>query len=336
MAVSGRTAIVGAYRDDHAGGVDAGSAYVFSLGSPSAPRDVELLDVNGDGDLDVATANEGSGDVGLRANNGTGTLATESTVALTAANLGPVALARGDLDNDGCDDVVVANQGSDDVTVLMTTQPALAQVYGIACGGPTISAVGMPTSGNPAFGVRVSNARTTAPMLLMFSLAPADFALPPSTCRLLLSNPIAQLLFTDGSGQQTCWRRRDGARLRDRPVRAGLGPARRLWPWPPADSRRPPATPCRQTAHVRATGSSPARADASGKGDFADYFVREHVKAAGCNKVAIFDKASFARRCSCRRDVPARRPMIAVCTRSRARAGVVGSRHRNGGHRTTP
>ena len=41
-------------------------------------------------------------------------------------------------------------------------------------------------------------------MLLMFSLAPADFALPPSTCRLLLSNPIAQLLlFTNGSGQAT-------------------------------------------------------------------------------------------------------------------------------------
>ena len=109
MAIEGDTTIVGAYRDDHAGNTDAGSAYVFSLGSASAPRDVELLDVDGDSDLDIATVNQGSDDVGLRVNDGTGTLGSETTVVLTAADLGPVALARGDLDNDGArDDLAVA------------------------------------------------------------------------------------------------------------------------------------------------------------------------------------------------------------------------------------
>lgn len=104
---------------------------------------------------------------------------------------------------DGCADVVVANQGSDDVSVVLTTPPALAQTYGTGCGGPTLSAVGMPTVGNAAFGVRVSNGRAFAPTLMLFSAAPADVALPPS-CRYLLAAPASQiLLFTSGTGQAT-------------------------------------------------------------------------------------------------------------------------------------
>ena len=63
--------------------------------------------------------------------------------------------------------------------------------------------MGLPTLGNPAFGVRVSNGRAFAPALLLFATAPADVALPPS-CRYLLANSASQiLLFTNGTGQAT-------------------------------------------------------------------------------------------------------------------------------------
>jgi hypothetical protein len=150
--------------------------------------------------VDIAVANAGSGTVGVL--HGFTGSAFGSTSSPTAGT-NPVAVAVGDLNADGCADVVVANQGSDDVSVVLTVAPALAQTYGTGCGGPTLSAVGMPTLGNAAFGVRVSNGRAFAPALMMFSVAPADLALPPS-CRYLLANPVSQiLLFTSGTGQAT-------------------------------------------------------------------------------------------------------------------------------------
>ncbi len=150
---------------------------------------------------DLAQANAGSGTVTVRHQYTGGGFATSTS---PSAGTTPVAVAIGDLNGDACADLVVANQGSDDVTVVLTTPPALAQSYGTGCGGPTISAVGLPTSGNPAFGVRVSNAQAVAPLLLLFSSGVADVPLPPSPCRVLLANPILQLLaFTNASGQST-------------------------------------------------------------------------------------------------------------------------------------
>lgn len=113
VCVAGDRAIVSAYLDDDLG-ADSGSAYTFDAGEPAstAPRDVALFDADGDGDFDAATANSGSDNVSLWSNDGTGTL-TESSVALDPADLTPVAVATGDLDDDGgADDLVVACAGS--------------------------------------------------------------------------------------------------------------------------------------------------------------------------------------------------------------------------------
>ena len=48
MALEGETAVVGALLDDHAGGIDAGSAYVFGV---PAGDDGDVPAVNGIGTL---------------------------------------------------------------------------------------------------------------------------------------------------------------------------------------------------------------------------------------------------------------------------------------------
>jgi predicted nucleic-acid-binding protein len=50
-----------------------------------------------------------------------------------------------------------------------------------------------------------------------------------------------------------------------------------------------------KAAHLAFTDSDPlkraAEAFARGKGDFADYVIREQARAAGCERVATFDRA---------------------------------------------
>jgi hypothetical protein len=117
------------------------------------------------------------------------------------AGVNPIAAAIGDLNRDGCDDLVIANQGSSDLRIVISTPPALAQSYGASCGGPQLGTSSAPTLGNTAFAVALSNARSFAPALFLFSDTPAQIALAPSACSLYLAAPISTILrFTDGRG----------------------------------------------------------------------------------------------------------------------------------------
>ncbi len=84
------------------------------------PMDVVLADLDGDGDLDIATANFGSGNVSVLLNNGNGTFATAQNYT---AGTNSRALTAADLDGDGDVDLAVANQGNAnaaaDVAILM-------------------------------------------------------------------------------------------------------------------------------------------------------------------------------------------------------------------------
>jgi hypothetical protein len=151
--------------------------------------------------IDLAQADAGSGALFVR--HGFTGSAFSSSTSPTVGN-GPVAVASGDLNGDGCADLVVANQASNDVSVLLTTAPALAQSYGAGCGGPVLAAVGLPTLGNAAFAVALSSARSLAPAIFFYGLSSANAPLPPSACSLLFADSLGSLLaFTSASGERT-------------------------------------------------------------------------------------------------------------------------------------
>jgi hypothetical protein len=120
----------------------------------------------------------------------------------------PAAVAIAHLNGDATLDVVVANHESDDVSVMLAVPRALAQKFGTGCPGtgglvPDISAVGLPTLGNPAFGAKVSNARSFAPALLAISLTQIDVPLGGG-CNLYLAPPLVLVqAFTNAGGEAT-------------------------------------------------------------------------------------------------------------------------------------
>ncbi len=84
------------------------------------PRGVKLLDMDGDGSLDIVTSNITSDDVSVLLNDGAGTFAApmifESRTGWSGED--PRALALGDVNADGIPDVVVSNQDTGDMTVV--------------------------------------------------------------------------------------------------------------------------------------------------------------------------------------------------------------------------
>jgi uncharacterized repeat protein (TIGR01451 family) len=82
----------------------------------ASPTDLAVSDLDNDGDLDIATANQNSDDVTIRFNAGDGTF-PGSAIAYAVGH-GPRSIAAADLDGDGDVDLLTANQVSGDVSIL--------------------------------------------------------------------------------------------------------------------------------------------------------------------------------------------------------------------------
>ena len=107
---------------------------------PHEVSDVELIDVDDDGDADVVTPSLTTSDLLILENLGPGVLPTQLAVAVDA---GPVAVAGGDLDGDGDTDLVTANAAS--VSVLLRNAGGWSRVDHAVPSGPA----GYVASGSP-------------------------------------------------------------------------------------------------------------------------------------------------------------------------------------------
>lgn len=102
---------------------DGTGEFSAASGSPHGvaqdPQDVVVADLDGDDDLDVATANAGGDNVSVLLGNGDGTFGASSDHALHSAAKDPHAITAGDFDGSaGTTDLVTANSGSHDLTLL--------------------------------------------------------------------------------------------------------------------------------------------------------------------------------------------------------------------------
>ena len=90
------------------------SSPVTGLDFPDA---IVAADLDGDGDPDLAVANEGSGNVTILRNNGHGVFRQPASSPVAVGD-SPTSVAASDLDGDADKDLAVTNSGSSTVTIL--------------------------------------------------------------------------------------------------------------------------------------------------------------------------------------------------------------------------
>lgn len=90
----------------------------LSFTTQRGPTSIVMGDFNGDGKMDLATANEGSDNVTVLLGDGTGRFLAD-TVSSFKAGSDPFSLAVGDFNNDNKLDFAIANRKSNDLTVLL-------------------------------------------------------------------------------------------------------------------------------------------------------------------------------------------------------------------------
>jgi hypothetical protein len=159
---------------------DFGPVTVYAAGPASSPFDVAVADVNGDGRLDVVTANAGSHTVGVLLGTGTGSLGPVRTYS-TGVGSQPRRLAVADVNGDGQLDVVTANTGDATAGVLLGTGTGslgtvLAYSAGPACYPQGIAVADVNGDGKPDL-LTANSGSNTAGVLLQQSVLPTRAAL---------------------------------------------------------------------------------------------------------------------------------------------------------------
>jgi len=103
------------FHGDGTGAFTTASTDLYTVGI--TPLKVVTGDFNGDGKLDLAVANQGSGTVSILLGDGLG--AFTKTSVDTPVGSSPISLAAEDFNADKRVDLAVANQGSNDVSILI-------------------------------------------------------------------------------------------------------------------------------------------------------------------------------------------------------------------------
>src|SRR5262249_19147102 len=101
---------------------------------------IATVDVDGDGKLDLLTANQSADDISVLLNTGNGVFAAATTVPTGPT---PVSLVAGDLNGDGYPDLATTSQATGEVSILLgKAGGAFAAPLAYAVGSPSSLALG--------------------------------------------------------------------------------------------------------------------------------------------------------------------------------------------------
>jgi hypothetical protein len=150
------------------------------FGTGAAPRSVTVGDVNGDGKLDLAVANYSGDTVSVLLNTTAPGAATPSFAAKQdfATGFNPRSVKMGDLNGDGKLDLVVANNGSATVSVLLNTTapgaatPSFAAKQDFGTGSKPISVTVGDLNGDGKLDLVVANSFESSVSVLLNTTAP--------------------------------------------------------------------------------------------------------------------------------------------------------------------
>ncbi len=90
----------------------------YSTETYSYPIEVAVVDVNSDSKPDIIVANSGTNNIGVLLNSGNGTFTAPTTYS-TGTGSNPYSVAVVDVNSDSKPDIIVANQGTNNVGVLL-------------------------------------------------------------------------------------------------------------------------------------------------------------------------------------------------------------------------
>ena len=116
------------------------------LSSGSSPENVVAVDVNGDGKLDLVSADFGDDTLTVLINDGNGGFASSSTFSVGVAGSEPNAVAAADVNGDGTPDLISANYGTSTLSVLLSANTPAVPLLNISLTGPNTVVVAWPSS----------------------------------------------------------------------------------------------------------------------------------------------------------------------------------------------
>jgi len=139
----------------HDGSGDFGPHSVYSVGE--SPTSISAGDLDGDGDLDLVSANVESNNVSVLLNSGNGTFSPQSTYNVSC----PVSILIGDLDGDGDLDLVAGNGCSSSASVLLNNGDGTFAPYSfLTVGNYSASVVAADLDGDGDLDLAATNAST--------------------------------------------------------------------------------------------------------------------------------------------------------------------------------